>query len=191
MDAVWITGTLATLQTDSYMGAASYRMEATSVEPYAERGRVPLKHRGDLARTTFAVLVIGALIVASLWILRPFLGPAIWATMVVVATWPLMLRVQALLGGRRWAGGGGDDAAAAAAVRGAADAGHAHHRRQRRPHRRLGQALADASDLPATPPAWLARLPLVGGMIASAWEQAAAPACDGLLPQAARPTPAT
>jgi predicted PurR-regulated permease PerM len=35
---------------------------------------------------------------------RPFLGPTIWATMVVVATWPVMLRVQAL-GGRpplRW-----------------------------------------------------------------------------------------
>ena len=55
----------------------------------------------DLARTTFAVLFIGVLLAASLWILRPFLGPAIWATMVVVATWGLMLRVQALLWRRR------------------------------------------------------------------------------------------
>jgi predicted PurR-regulated permease PerM len=55
----------------------------------------------DLARTTFAVLFIGALLAASLWILRPFLGAAIWATMVVVATWPVMRRVQALLWGRR------------------------------------------------------------------------------------------
>jgi uncharacterized protein len=39
MDAVWITGTLATLKTDSYMGASSYRIEATGVEPYAERPR--------------------------------------------------------------------------------------------------------------------------------------------------------
>ncbi len=39
MDAVWITGTLATLKTDSYMGAASYRIDATGVEPYAERPR--------------------------------------------------------------------------------------------------------------------------------------------------------
>jgi predicted PurR-regulated permease PerM len=46
---------------------------------------------------------MGLLIGGSLWILRPFLGPAIWATMVVVATWPLMLRVQAAVGGRRWA----------------------------------------------------------------------------------------
>ena len=57
----------------------------------------------DLAQTTFSVLVIGALIAASFWILRPFLGPAIWATMVVVATWPVMLRVEARLRGRRWA----------------------------------------------------------------------------------------
>ncbi|MBL8329940.1 MAG: AI-2E family transporter YdiK [Rubrivivax sp.] len=55
----------------------------------------------DLARTTFAVLFIGLLLGASLWILRPFLGPMIWATMVVVATWPVMRRVQALLWGRR------------------------------------------------------------------------------------------
>ena len=56
---------------------------------------------GDVARVTFGVLVIGLLLAACLWILRPFLGPTIWAVMVVVATWPLMLRVQRHLGGRR------------------------------------------------------------------------------------------
>jgi hypothetical protein len=39
MDAVWITGTLATVRTDSYMGAASYRIEAVSVAPYSETGK--------------------------------------------------------------------------------------------------------------------------------------------------------
>jgi hypothetical protein len=39
MDAVWISGTLATLRTDSYMGASSYRVEATAVEPYVEKAR--------------------------------------------------------------------------------------------------------------------------------------------------------
>ena len=34
MDAVWISGTLTTGRTDSYMGAASYRIEAISVAPY-------------------------------------------------------------------------------------------------------------------------------------------------------------
>jgi hypothetical protein len=36
MDAVWITGTLNSFQTDSYMGAASWRVEAVSVAPYTE-----------------------------------------------------------------------------------------------------------------------------------------------------------
>ena len=39
MDAVWITGTLSTGRTDSYMGAASYRIEALSVVPYSEPAR--------------------------------------------------------------------------------------------------------------------------------------------------------
>ncbi|HSC01231.1 MAG TPA: AI-2E family transporter YdiK, partial [Burkholderiaceae bacterium] len=51
----------------------------------------------DLPRTVFAVLLIGVLIVSSLWILRPFLLSTVWAMMVVVATWPLMLKVQARL----------------------------------------------------------------------------------------------
>ena len=56
----------------------------------------------DLARITLAVLFIGLMIVASLWIVQPFIGATIWATMVVVATWPIMLTVQKRLGGRRW-----------------------------------------------------------------------------------------
>jgi predicted PurR-regulated permease PerM len=57
--------------------------------------------RQDLTRTVLAVLFLAALIAASFWVLRPFLGAAIWATMIVVATWPLMLGVQARLWNRR------------------------------------------------------------------------------------------
>ena len=39
MDAVWISGNLITVKTESYMGAASYRVEATLVEPYQEKPR--------------------------------------------------------------------------------------------------------------------------------------------------------
>lgn len=56
----------------------------------------------DLTRIVLTVLFIGGLIAASFWILRPFLGATIWAVMIVVATWPLMLTVQKSLGGRRW-----------------------------------------------------------------------------------------
>jgi predicted PurR-regulated permease PerM len=56
----------------------------------------------DLTRTTLGVLLIFALIAAAFWILRPFLPAAIWATMIVVATWPLMKRVQANLWNKRF-----------------------------------------------------------------------------------------
>ena len=62
---------------------------------------------GELTRILLTVLVIGGLIAASLWILRPFLGAIIWATMIVVATWPVMIMVQRRLGGRRGEDGGG------------------------------------------------------------------------------------
>src|SRR6266853_5144029 len=48
----------------------------------------------DLTRTTLAVLFVAGLIAACSWILRPFLPAVIWATTLVVATWPVMLRVQ-------------------------------------------------------------------------------------------------
>lgn len=55
----------------------------------------------DVTRTTLAVLFIGILIAASFWVLRPFLAAFLWATMIVVATWPMLLTVQARLWGRR------------------------------------------------------------------------------------------
>lgn len=55
----------------------------------------------DLTQITLAVLVIGGLIIASFWVLKPFLSALIWATMIVVATWPVMLKVQAGLWGKR------------------------------------------------------------------------------------------
>jgi predicted PurR-regulated permease PerM len=55
----------------------------------------------DLARTTLSLVALAAMIVGTLWVLRPFLAAVIWATMIVVATWPLMRAAQARLGGRR------------------------------------------------------------------------------------------
>ena len=54
----------------------------------------------DLTRTTLSVLFIGMLIAANYWILKSFLPSFVWAVMIVVATWPLMLRLQALAGGQ-------------------------------------------------------------------------------------------
>lgn len=55
----------------------------------------------DLTRTTLGVIFIFLLIAASLWILSPFLNALIWGTMIVVATWPVMLQLESLLRGRR------------------------------------------------------------------------------------------
>ena len=57
--------------------------------------------RPDLARTVLSVLFILGLILGSLGILLPFLGALIWATTIVVATWPLLEGLQKLLWGRR------------------------------------------------------------------------------------------
>lgn len=55
----------------------------------------------DLSRATVSVLFVGTLITASVWILWPFLLSIVWSTMIVVATWPLMLRIQKWLWGKR------------------------------------------------------------------------------------------
>ena len=55
----------------------------------------------EITRATLSVLVILTLITASVWILWPFLLAMIWATMIVVATWPLMLRMQKWMWGKR------------------------------------------------------------------------------------------
>jgi len=126
---------------------------------------------GDLLRTALAVFFIGALTLATLWILRPFLPALIWATMVVVSTWPVMLRMQRWLRGRR--------ALAVAALTAAMIAvfvlpvaaalltlvEHADD---------IGSWLASLGDLrlPA-PPAWLAKLPVAGARADAAWRDLA------------------
>ncbi|HEV8113347.1 MAG TPA: AI-2E family transporter YdiK [Planctomycetota bacterium] len=62
-----------------------------------DRAREP-----DLFRSVLVITILGILIAFSLWILRPFLPALIWATMIAVATWPMMLAVQARLWRRRW-----------------------------------------------------------------------------------------
>jgi len=48
----------------------------------------------DPVRLLLGIAILGGLVATSFWILRPFLPALIWATMVVVATWPMMRAVQ-------------------------------------------------------------------------------------------------
>ena len=134
--------------------------------------------RQDLTRITLAVLSIGLLILGSLWILRPFLGAVIWATMVVVASWPMLRWLQARLWGRRWLATAMMTSAlmlmfvvpltlAIGTIVLEAD--------------RLiawGKGLAALRLSP--PPEFLQKIPFIGGKIAAAWEQALAAGAEGL-----------
>ena len=136
------------------------------------------ENHSDLARNTFGVLVIAGLIAASFWILRPFLPAAIWATMIVVFTWPIMTRLQSLLWHRR---------APAVAIMSlllllifilpfAVAASTIITNTER--FVGWAQSLADFNLPP--PPDWLARIPLIGPKASSLLAGAAASHLEGL-----------
>ncbi|MGY6273150.1 AI-2E family transporter YdiK [Achromobacter denitrificans] len=56
----------------------------------------------DIARILLVIIILAGLMIGSLYILSPFLPGLIWATTIVVATWPVLLAVQRHCGGRRW-----------------------------------------------------------------------------------------
>lgn len=138
--------------------------------------------RRDLARTTLGVLFIGGLIFASFWVMRPFLAPLIWATMIVVATWPLMRRLQ----NRLWDSRGLAVTAMVLALLlvfvvplSLAIATIAEHAED---IVAFGKKLRTL-DLPP-PPAWLGSLPLVGEHAVAAWQKIGAESARDLAAQA-------
>ena len=135
--------------------------------------------RRDLARNTLAILCILGLIGLSLWVLRPFLAATVWATMIVVATWPLFKSLEARLGNRRFP---------AIVVMSigmllllilplwlAVDT-IAEHSEQLTA---AGKSLAE-NGLPL-PPDWVAGLPLLGEKLAVAWTQLAVSGTSGVV----------
>ena len=134
--------------------------------------------RGELTRMVLSVLLIAILIGASFWILRPFLLSAVWAVMIVVATWPLMLKVQAMVRRRAFA---------VIAMTGAMLLIFVV------PLLLAIQALVGNMDaitrwlksLPSwvipPPPEWVSSIPLIGGKIAERWTDIAAAGTSELL----------
>ena len=55
----------------------------------------------DLVRATLSVLAIIGLLAGSLWVMRPFLAPLLWAGTIVVATWPALRLLEARMSGHR------------------------------------------------------------------------------------------
>ncbi len=62
--------------------------------------RMPYSSR-DLTRIVLSVGAIGVLIVSTAWIVRPFVSAFLWATMIVISTWPLLIGLQTRLWGKR------------------------------------------------------------------------------------------
>jgi predicted PurR-regulated permease PerM len=132
----------------------------------------------DLARTVLAVLFIGGLIFASVWILRPFLAALIWATMIVVSTWPLMLAVQGRLWGKRSLAVTVMTVALLLIFVAPFSAA-------------IGTIVANAEEIASwvkglqgltipAPPEWVSRIPLAGERIAELWRDWAAKGADEL-----------
>ncbi|TBL27152.1 AI-2E family transporter YdiK, partial [Klebsiella oxytoca] len=48
----------------------------------------------DIPKILFTVLFISFFIIGSFWILNPFIVGFIWAGMIVVATWPLLIILE-------------------------------------------------------------------------------------------------
>lgn len=57
--------------------------------------------RLDFMRYVMSVAVITGLLFVSGWVLLPFMAAGVWAAMIVVATWPLLVGLQRILGGSR------------------------------------------------------------------------------------------
>ncbi|MCS2154487.1 AI-2E family transporter YdiK [Scandinavium goeteborgense] len=55
----------------------------------------------DLPQILLSVLFLALMIVACLWIVQPFVLGFAWAATIVIATWPVLLKLQRLLFGRR------------------------------------------------------------------------------------------
>jgi predicted PurR-regulated permease PerM len=134
---------------------------------------------GDITRTILFVLVIGALLVGSAWTLLPFLNSLIWATTIAIATWPVLLRVERVTGGRR-----GRAVAImtltilllfivpfALAIGALMDAAN-------RSPAVLGDFLEKGL---GPPPSWVSTIPLLGHRIADRWQTVAAGGHQALL----------
>jgi predicted PurR-regulated permease PerM len=122
---------------------------------------------GEVARLMLLVICIGLLLTGSLWILVPFLFALAWATMIVIATWPILLKVQQGAGGRRWVAVVVMTVLALATFVGPLLAA-------------VSTMFDAATNSPAVlrdlvarglgpPPAWVANLPMVGARIAEKW----------------------
>ena len=142
-----------------------------------------MTEKPDLPQIVFAVLIICGLLAAALWVVAPFAAAIIWATTIVVATWPLLLKVQGLLGGRRGLATTALTIALLLLVVVPFLAGFGALLENREAIMAKVDQLRTA-DVPP-PPTWVASIPLVGAHASAAWQDLAGGAVRDLAAQAA------
>jgi predicted PurR-regulated permease PerM len=138
----------------------------------------------DLTRTFLVILIIAILIIGSVWTLLAFVGALLWASTLVISTWPLMLKVQRLTGRSR-----GMTAALMTLLMGAIFVV---------PVTLAASVLLDAAiegaDLVKTvmvqgvppPPGWLHDIPLIGARASARWQELTAGGAEAAM-EALRP----
>jgi len=57
--------------------------------------------RPDFMRYVLSIAAVISLLLLSGWVLLPFMAAGVWSAMIVVATWPILLRLEKFFGGRR------------------------------------------------------------------------------------------
>lgn len=62
---------------------------------------VNVRQPRDIAQVLLSVLFLAIMIMACLWIVQPFILGFAWAGTIVIATWPVLLKLQKILWGRR------------------------------------------------------------------------------------------
>nr|WP_255595895.1 AI-2E family transporter YdiK [Achromobacter sp. ACM05] len=147
-------------------------------KPHQEPRVIP-RQSVDIARALLVIVMLLALMIGSLYVLRPFLPGLIWATTIVVATWPVLLSIQRHCGGRRWLATVAMllillfvivlplyQAISTLALHG-------------------GAIMAAVKSLPdyalLAPPAWIGSIPLAGPRIAQEWQTLSDAGAGGLL----------
>lgn len=133
----------------------------------------------DLTRNILAAILVMGLIALCFWVLSPFLAATVWATMIVVATWPWLKGLERAFGGRRgpavfvmtlgmllllvmplwWA------------ISTIAERSH--------DLMTFGQGLA-SKGIPA-PPEWVAGIPAVGEKLSAFWQKLSSGGMNGFI----------
>jgi len=134
----------------------------------ADDPRAPL----DVTHVTLSVAFLAFLAAATFWVLSPFLTSLLWATVISVAIWPVMMRLEAALGGRRGLTVAIVTAATLLVV--FVPVTLALMTIVRNAHNVTTElGYLESIALPAAPP-WLARIPFGGERLAAEWSRFAA-----------------